>query len=842
MLPTAFAEGEEVNTVTYKFQQYFRTDSQSGWLENGDGSWHSSYKGFPTNPTDPGMMWAYLGHAGKNPVGSTFVNMTTYVGTNRGDADEWTAFKIKVPADGLYTLSSGTAYKYTNATQNLKMYLFPLEGEYANVFKEGNTSTYGTIGTDNKRTGQKLFGTLNVSADSLIGATNIYSATDVSDAAMELSDVKQNFELEADKEYVLLLRAETRGAQTISTLTFSYTEKKPELTSIEATFADVVTGDRVFPESVVWKSNGEEISDAEGVVSVQISSDSDDILSVDGEGNITATRPGSATVRVVGTLNGISKYQDVRITVLGIVTYKFQQYFRTDSRSGWLENGDGSWHSSYKGFPTNPTDPGMMWAYLGHAGKNPVGSTFVNMTTYVGTNRGDADEWTAFKIKVPADGLYTLSSGTAYKYTNATQNLKMYLFPLEGEYANVFKEGNTSTYGTIGTDNKRTGQKLFGTLNVSADSLIGATNIYSATDVSDAAMELSDVKQNFELEADKEYVLLLRAETRGAQTISTLTFSYAPIEEVEEIIPDAPTYIALATANSTDPNTINVIGNTYTRGQSVTVTAEEIPGYTFRHWVRGTADKGDWVSSDPNYTFTLATNTFLTAVYTPNAADNAKIVEFFNGNGEYITEKTVENGSVTLPDDPKMTGFDFWRWIVAKDTPFAGFAITAPLTRVVAEFKDTNDTFTVDGDNALKYDAAVTRNSTSGDEVAWYRDGNLVGYGASYTYRVWAGVDEITQSAITTKAPVVYLDPTAKDTARMIEYDAGDKEIVEVGILFGDGTNMTVDSCKYKATSQKSGNALHGQFTAKPADNSYTIAKGYLIYRDGSAYKVVYSN
>ncbi|MBQ4545383.1 MAG: hypothetical protein II996_07440, partial [Oscillospiraceae bacterium] len=74
MLPTAFAEGEEVNTVTYKFQQYFRTDSQSGWLENGDGSWHSSYKGFPTNPTDPGMMWAYLGHAGKNPVGSTFVN------------------------------------------------------------------------------------------------------------------------------------------------------------------------------------------------------------------------------------------------------------------------------------------------------------------------------------------------------------------------------------------------------------------------------------------------------------------------------------------------------------------------------------------------------------------------------------------------------------------------------------------------------------------------------------------------------------------------------------------------------------------------------------------------
>ncbi|MBQ2839862.1 MAG: hypothetical protein IJE70_00770, partial [Oscillospiraceae bacterium] len=341
---------------------------------------------------------------------------------------------------------------------------------------------------------------------------------------------------------------------------------------------------------------------------------------------------------------------------------------------------------------------------------------------------------------------------------------------------------------------------------------------------------LISVKENEEHESDTgKYYGYIRS----------LTLTYKSDLPEEEI---APTYIALATANSTDPNTINVIGNTYTRGQSVTVTAEEIPGYTFRHWVRGTADKGDWVSSDPNYTFTLATNTFLTAVYTPNAADNAKIVEFFNGNGEYITEKTVENGSVTLPDDPKMTGFDFWRWIVAKDTPFAGFAITAPLTRVVAEFKDTNDTFTVDGNSGLKYDAVVTKNSTSGDEVAWYRDGNLVGYGASYEYHVWAGVGAITQSAITTKAPVVYLDPTVKGTARMIEYDAGDKEIVEVGILFGDGTNMTVDSCMYKATSQKSGNALHGQFTAQPADDSYTIAKGYLIYRDGSAYKVVYSN
>ncbi|MBQ6901935.1 MAG: hypothetical protein IJN71_02870, partial [Oscillospiraceae bacterium] len=357
--------------------------------------------------------------------------------------------------------------------------------------------------------------------------------------------------------------------------------------------------------------------------------------------------------------------------------------------------------------------------------------------------------------------------------------------------------------------------------------------------------------QDVILDENEFYILMnVKPNAAGASTgglyygfINNIALTYKSELPEEEI---APTYIALATATSVEPNTIDVIGNSYTRGQRVTVTADKIPNYTFRHWVRGTADKGEWVSADEEYTFTLATNTFLTAVYTPNAADNAKIVEFFNGNGEYITEKTVENGSVTLPSDPKMTGFSFKQWIVDRindvSVVFENVNIQAALTRVVAEFEDTEDTFTVDGDADLKYDAAVIRNSASGNEVAWYRDGNLVGYGTSYKYNVWAGVGEITQGAITTKAPVVYLDPTVKGTARMIEYDAGDKEIVEVGILFGDGTNMTVDSCMYKATSQKSGNALHGQFTAQPADDSYTIAKGYLIYRDGSAYKVVYSN
>ena len=71
----------------------------------------------------------------------------------------------------------------------------------------------------------------------------------------------------------------------------------------------------------------------------------------------------------------------------------------------------------------------------------------------------------------------------------------------------------------------------------------------------------------------------------------------------------------------------------------------------------------------------------------------------------------------------------------------------------------------------------------------------------------------------------------------MIEYDAGNKQIIETGILFGEAT-VEIGSCEYKATSQW--NKSHGQFTALPSgDENY--ARGYLIYNDGGVYKVIYT-
>ncbi len=311
--------------------------------------------------------------------------------------------------------------------------------------------------------------------------------------------------------------------------------------------------------------------------------------------------------------------------------------------------------------------------------------------------------------------------------------------------------------------------------------------------------------------------------------------------------------VALATSTNIEPNEINVIGDEYTRGATATASTEQeltIGGtkYVFSHWVRGTEDSGEVVSKSASYSFSLMTNTYLTAIYTEETT--APTVEFYNGNKEYITAKTVkEDGKVDLPENPEMTGFVFSRWIVDKDTEFENKNITESAI-VVAEFKDDESKkFTVAGETTTYcYDAEITRTVDGETEYAWYRNGNYVRYGASYIFNVWADVTSITYDQLTAKAPVVVLDEATKtdgdgNTAYMIEYDAGGKNIIEVGILFGTAESTpTIDSCMYKSTSQTNGgDDGHGQFTAKSANSEYATARGYMIYEDNGTYRVIYS-
>ena len=79
--------------------------------------------------------------------------------------------------------------------------------------------------------------------------------------------------------------------------------------------------------------------------------------------------------------------------------------------------------------------------------------------------------------------------------------------------------------------------------------------------------------------------------------------------------------------------------------------------------------------------------------------------------------------------------------------------------------------------------------------------------------------------------------------AYMLEYDKGEYEIVEAGILFGSTEKPIVSSAYSKAKVKNI--KPHGQFTVKPEGKTVgmeAFARGYVMYRDKEDnIKVVYS-
>ena len=722
--------------------------------------------------------WAYLGYVGNKASDSVYLKATDHLNGSNAKG-QWIALKIKAPESGTYSISM-SAYLYHRNTNNMEIYLVPMNA---------------VLDAENDKTATEVFAYTN---------TEIYGTVS--------GGVCSDYASFADGKL---------GTYDIS----EYLVGKANIWVAEGDSLDGVVSECTLTDA-------QNIRVTEGITDYVL------LFVSNGTGNYHNLRPASLTLT----------------PVLSSETYIFKNTANggPSGISTTLSALDGS-----SGF-TDYAD-GRDWAYLGYTGNGANGSAYMKISNCLeGINL--KGQWIAMKIKAPEPGTYSVSA-SAYMYARNTNNMEIYLVPMNAVLdaendktaAEVFAYTNTEIYGTVSggicSDYASFADGKLGTYDIS-EYLVGKTNIRSST-AGNAECVMTDAQTIKVTEDITDYVLLFVSNGTGnynnlRPATLTLTETKEVVVEPEDTPEDAPEYIALATSTSIAPNTINVIGNAYTRGQSVTVTAEEIQGYTFRHWVRGTADKGEVVSKSASYSFRLMTNTYLTAVYSEKTDD--KTVEFYNGNGDYLETKTVVNNAVELPETPALTGFKFLRWIVGKNgnesVALDKENVTADVTYAVAEFGD-NETvkFTVAGESeAVLYDTPITRESSDGEEKAWYRNGALVGYGTSYTFHIWADVASIEEKELTTKAPVVYLDPVAKDSARMIEYDAGGNEIAEVGILFGDGTDMSVESCMYKATSAKSGSDLHGQFTAKPSNDSYKNAKGYLIYKDGDTYKVVYSD
>ena len=155
------------------------------------------------------------------------------------------------------------------------------------------------------------------------------------------------------------------------------------------------------------------------------------------------------------------------------------------------------------------------------------------------------------------------------------------------------------------------------------------------------------------------------------------------------------TYTISVEANPTNGGNVTG-GGTYTEGESCTVSASPVVGYTFVNWT----ENGDQVSTDFNYTFIVTANRSLVANFQPmsyiiNVTASPTVGGTVSGGGtfEYGTECTV---SATAN-----TGYNFVNWTengteVSTD---ASYTFTVSSGRdLVAHFQGVSCTITVTSD------------------------------------------------------------------------------------------------------------------------------------------------
>ena len=363
-------------------------------------------------------------------------------------------------------------------------------------------------------------------------------------------------------------------------------------------------------------------------------------------------------------------------------------------------------------------------------------------------------------------------------------------------------------------------------------------NFYGSTN---AALPSESLYDKIYLSAGEHKITLesVSAGTKDGYYVAVQSFTFAPSEPTAN--QGNPKVSFVQTTNVAGyPESITV--KSVTRGNSVDLTAhkEEISGYEFVGWKRGSNDADSaWIDISGDE-YEVWTNTFLTAIYKPVGETAAKTVDFWNQNGAYLGTATEDTYAIDVKRVPSLTGFgDFLGWFVDEENTLpATFAeLNAGTTNAVAQYKDgVVSGVTLNGDvvtEADTYNEPISLTETG--VTYWMRGGKTIAYGDTYDFNVWAGT-EITshKDAVGDMTPVAILEYNADYGAYMLEYDDGDYEIVEAGILFGG--NMTVDNCTNKYTSQRK--VSHNQFTV-PAEEG--TAKGYIIWKNASgAYNIEY--
>ena len=193
--------------------------------------------------------------------------------------------------------------------------------------------------------------------------------------------------------------------------------------------------------------------------------------------------------------------------------------------------------------------------------------------------------------------------------------------------------------------------------------------------------------------------------------------------------------------------TVSGGGTNISYGDSVTVTAETNPGYSFVGWYEGT----DMVSTNPSYQFNMPANSrTLVAHWSVNRYTIA-----FNSNGGTQVNSITEYYGTTInePIAPTKEGHAFGGWYSNPGLTQAYTFDTMPAGSITVYAKWTKNKYNINlsknpsqagdvtgGGESIDYDTSVTVSVTKTNAgytfVGWYENNKLVSTDTSYQFNV----------------------------------------------------------------------------------------------------------
>ncbi|MBE6912727.1 MAG: hypothetical protein E7473_09400 [Ruminococcaceae bacterium] len=858
LIPSVFAEetaaGEPVS-VTYTIYGGGRNDISAGYssnIQDKTGAWQALYKALPSNPANPGQNWAYLGTTlttGWNDGVNVAITKDYVGGGFSRNENEWMAFKIKVPEDGRYYLSDFRAYCYHNATTDLDIYIFPMD---ETKFYEGS-SIYGTI-TDGKRTGHTLFPDLGIENPTLLGNVNIYTTSENAGTKAVPVSVNASAVLSASQEYVVLLNNKISGKViTTAGLTLTKGDIPPQEVKLDFTEFDVTgaTGETVeeYVKGSNWRTIPEESLLRPATANHYV---------------VTATAAKREKFACVAIQNSYQEWTDnanSKWTVevdLGTTTPAWYDisiegaqllngcaaYIYVDGQYAGIYNTNGTVTESYgtltsKNLNTvyiTPDENGKAKIIIAYAGAGTLVSEVYISRMYLANIlltpnfAYTAPSFSEIVAEIPSE--VTVGSSVSFEASA--------------------KMSDESTYHASEFNADHTKNADFG---VNAELIDNAKGAFTLTATEGPGVYYRPEKDGNgnHTSFDGVYAGTLTAVRSGTATVkltanvggevyTKLVTVTAPSNDGSVEVKEEANFSVLAE----DGGSVEVLGNyevvdKVAVGTRITATATPNDGYTFAYWRN--ADGSKVLSTNATETFAVNTNTSVIAVFTKDVTeeDTTVPVFFYNGNGELLESKTIERGvtfeSVKIAN-PSLTGYAFSGWSIADG------AILNGLTRAVALFEDSSETYTVKvGETPVftgkKYGEEVTVTSGADNFAAWKLGDKVISYDKSFTFTVYGDIilTEVTGEAME-KAPVAVLDTVGGELFLTYSVPEGYTKL-EAGILFAKSGKPEVGSFHSKAA-EKTGS---GQFTAKPYGDGDGIARGYIIYRDSYGdTRVVYSD